>query len=123
VRGALLRLEGTELTFYVQDGVRHLIPSAAVQKARFPFESTATVPAMMIEQYREGTPIAFPDGYLVMADDSPVVYVISEGKKRPIASEAVFTSYGWKWKDILTTSAIALNLHETGLPIEDVISR
>ncbi len=123
VRGALLRLEGTELTFYVQDGVRHLIPSAAVQKARFPFESTATVPAMMIEQYREGTPIAFPDGYLVMADDSPVVYVISEGKKRPIASEAVFTSYGWKWKDILTTSSLALNLHETGLPIEDVISR
>lgn len=123
VRGTILRLQGTDLTFYVQDGIRHLIPSPAVQKARFPFESMATVPASTIEQYREGKPINFPDGYLVKADDSPIVYVISEGKKRPIASEAVFTSYGWKWKDILSTSPVSLNFHETGLPIEDVISR
>ena len=42
----------------------------------------------------------FPEGSLWRAKDDARIYVISQGRKRHIPNEAVFVSYGWKWRDV-----------------------
>ncbi|MFH1712123.1 MAG: hypothetical protein ABH846_02715 [Patescibacteria group bacterium] len=121
-QGNLLQLETTGSIFYVQDGVRHPIFDKAIMEARFPNMKTEPALPIAIEQFKEGSPLLMPDGYLVKSPNEAAVYVVSEGKLRPIASEAVFLSYGWSWDDIINVSADALSFHQLGLPIEETIN-
>ncbi|TAK04600.1 hypothetical protein EPO33_01240 [Patescibacteria group bacterium] len=41
-----------------------------------------------------------PDGMLVRGDASPNVYVIRRNRKRLLANEQVFASYGYAWSDV-----------------------
>lgn len=117
-KGNLLQLETNGAVFFVQDGFRHAILDRAILDAVFPNQTPEPVLPVVVEQYREGTPVLFPDGFLVKSTEDPTVYVISEGEKRPIPSEEVFTAYGWEWQNIVTTTEGALKQHETGAVIE-----
>lgn len=66
----------------------------------------------------EGLPLQFQDGTLVQMEGRPDVYVISEGKRRPITSEQAFLAYGWSWKNIIVADSRSVELHEIGLAIE-----
>ncbi len=61
--------------------------------------------------------MTFEDGTLVQIAGRPDVYVISEGKRRPIADEDAFLAYGWDWKKILVTDARSAELQEVGVVI------
>ncbi|MFH1631787.1 MAG: hypothetical protein ABIA47_02040 [bacterium] len=115
----LLQLNTNGAVFYVQDGYRHAIIDKAILSAQFPNANLQSVPPMVVEQFAEGAPLTLPDGYLIKSDESPTVYVLSEGARLPITSEAVFTSYGWSWDDIITMTDSAVNLHPLGDAIED----
>lgn len=116
--GALLRLSTNGTLFYVQDGYRYIILDDVIADLAYPNLAVISATPVEVEQYAEGSPVKIPDGYLVKSADNPTVYVVSEEEIRAIASEQVFTSFGWSWDDILTVSQTALNLHRIGDNIE-----
>jgi len=60
-----------------------------------------------------GDPVRLKDGTLVKAG-SPLVYVISNGSRRPILNEDAFLALGYRWNDIVTVDARTLELHPEG---------
>lgn len=116
-QGNLLELETNGAMYYIEDGKRHQIFDTAILEAHFPNRVPEKALPVAVEQYAEAAPLLFPDGYIVKGE-SPDVFVISEGMKRPIQSESVFLSYGWSWEDIVVTTDRILSKHETGLPIQ-----
>lgn len=114
--GKLLQIPSGAV-FYVRDGVRQPIFDREILKANFSSLSIEQVQPVVIEQFREGTPVKFPDGYLVKSPESPVVYVISEGTRRAIDSEQTFLAFGWSWGHIVTASEDAISAHPLGSDI------
>lgn len=115
--GELWQNKSTGGVYYVAKGVRHPIWSREILQnryAHFPLKST---PSAALAALPTGEPVGFKDGSLVVGVSSPVVYVISNGQKRPIVSEDVFTQLGYRWDTIIQTSPRALEAHPDGLPI------
>ncbi|MFA6522151.1 MAG: hypothetical protein WCT24_00985 [Patescibacteria group bacterium] len=117
-QGALMKLTTNGALFYIEDGLRHAVVDPAIVKTNFKNYAIVKVDPAVVEQYKEGKPIVFSDGYLVKATDSPVVYIVSEGKLRPILDEQVFGSYGWSFADVIDVSPGTLVLLPVGLPLE-----
>lgn len=121
-QGQLYQLTTNGAVFYIQDGKRHPIFDASVLNARFKGKSIRHITPVEMEQFAEGAPVKLPDGVLIKTIDSPVVYVVSEGKRREIPSESVFTSFGYQWKNIIDIPQSVLNLHPLGEPLEAAIA-
>ena len=113
-QGNLLVVEGSGAAYFIQDGFRHAVLDRAILEAKFPNQATESVLPVVIEQFREGSPVQMPDGWLVKGSLEPVVYVISEGHKRPIENETAFLGMGFEWTDIVVVNQEALNIHDTG---------
>ncbi len=113
-QGRLLQLKSNGAVFYIENGIRHAVLDKSVLLARFPHDPLFPAEAIDVEQYKEGKAVGLLDGSLAKAPDSPTVFVISEGKRRPIPTEAVFTSFGYAWKNIVTVPQSVLNLHPLG---------
>lgn len=116
-QGSIIQLETNGAMFFVQDGYRHAILDPIIKQARFPNTAVIKASPVAVEQYREASPVLMPDGWLVKGSE-PTVYVISEGLKRPIPSEEIFTSIGFEWTNIVTIDQSVLDLHDTGAPLE-----
>lgn len=115
--GALYQLKTNGAVFYVRDGIRQAVVDRAILKARFDGMKLTPVDSVVVEQFREGSALLMPDGYLVKGTETPTVYVIADGMRRAIDSEQTFLSYGWSWSNIVTLDAEALALHPLGADI------
>ncbi len=64
--------------------------------------------------------LRYPDGTLIRSPESGV-YLLENGKKRPIPHPSVFLSYDYKWENIVVTNPEQLSLYPTGerLPLRD----
>ncbi len=114
--GALLQDKKTKEIFYVESGRRYPILDKAIMQIDYPTMKTSLVASDTLSKYPSGFPVLLRDGVLVKGS-GPDVYVISNGKKRHVTSEKVFTTIGYKWSNIITTSDAVLDLHPTGDPI------
>jgi hypothetical protein len=112
--GKIVKLTTNGAMFYLKDGIRQAILDPAILTANFPTATVVPAQPVEIEQYREGTFLKLPDGTLVRSYEDPAVFVISDGEKHPILSEAIFTEYGYRWSNIIFVSDDVLNLHPTG---------
>ncbi len=112
--GKLYQLKSNKAVYYVRDGIRQVIVDPAILAARFPNEKPTPVDSVVIEQYKEGKALLLPDGNLVKGVLDPTVYVITDGMRRAIDSEATFHSFGWSWNHVLTINDEALALHPLG---------
>lgn len=111
--GALVQDPTTAGIFYVQDGIKYPLVAPELLALQF---SHLTVRQGTIEElaaYDKGSPILLDDGFLVKSRDVPTVYVIANGKKHEIDSEATFNSLGYKWTNIHIVSESLLILHPT----------
>ncbi len=121
-QGQLYQLTTNGAVFYIQNGKRHPIFDVSVLNARFKGKSIRAITPVEMEQFAEGAPINLPDGTLVKLVSNPTVYVISEGKRREIPSESVFTSFGYQWTNIIDVPESVLKLHPLGEPLESAIA-
>jgi hypothetical protein len=68
----------------------------------------------------DGTPLGynvyFREGRLV-SSPSQGVYLVTDGQKRAISSEAIFLSYSYKWADILKISDAEMGMIPSGAPL------
>lgn len=112
--GALLQNKKTGAVYFVDNSVKHPIWGPELMKANFPNKKIIQVGQDRLDQLTDGDPVKFREGDLVKSAVSGTVYVISQGKKWPIASGDVFEKLGYKWENVITTSQKVLDLHPDG---------
>lgn len=104
--------------YYIEDGKRHIVATEDIRKNRYADRTAVVMTGDEISQFPEGQAIRLRDGTLIHSEDNRVVYVISEGTKRPIANEATFTKTGWDWKDVVVVSGETVLIHPLGSAFE-----
>lgn len=116
--GRLVRVKENNSLYYLNEGKYHAIYDEKIAKIRFPNLTIEKVTAAALADYPDaGAPILFKDGTLFGITGSNKIYVVENGKKRHIASEAVYNGLGYNWNNIIWTNEFAGMAHETGEPV------
>jgi hypothetical protein len=116
--GVLLQSRQTGGVGYVENGIWHPIMSKQILQSRFKNRILTPVDQSELEKYPKGDYVKFKDGELVTSDQTSIVYVISNGQKRPFKNAGAFTSLGYKWNNIIHTNQKSLDIHPTGSTIK-----
>lgn len=120
--GALLQNRKTGGVFFVIDNTKYPIWSKKIMEINYPNKKIISVTEEELNGYPTGKPLKLRDGELVMSAESPVVYIISNGFKRPIVSGKAFEALGYKWEDIIKVSNRVLEIHPKGEDIDYIES-
>ncbi len=115
--GALLKYDNH--IFYVKNGYKYPIISEEILKIDFGGQYIIDVSEEEINSLTTGVLVKIKDGILVKTENDNSVYIISEGKRRPIYSAEVFENLGYFWKDIIELSENVLLIHELGDIVEE----
>jgi hypothetical protein len=115
---ALVMDTATKKIYCLDGNKKYVIVSNEILRARYNSARVATISSEKLLAYPEGDAITFPDGALVKMTNDPMVYVISDGRRRPIKDEATFIGLGYKWSNIITTSSQSLEVHQPGEIVE-----
>lgn len=105
--GTLIKSAGDPRVYVLENGEkRHITTPDVFRYLGYDWRAVHTVSDIELNVYPEGVPltpdiIRRPDGTLIKGTESPAVYLIEGGKKRPIKNERVFLTRGYHWKDIL----------------------
>ena len=120
--GALLQDKTTGGVYWVTEGAKAPLWDAVLLKTKFRGKAVVPETPEKLATYETVPPVIFGDGELLKSSAAPSVYVIENGKKRPIASAAVFTGLGYRWENIVTVSPKLLALYPFGEPLKEVYS-
>ncbi len=112
--GGLVQDKKTGGVYYIKNGVKYPLWDKILIKLYYKDKKIQKVSPDELEKYNTGLPIKLNDGELAKAPDSPAIYFISNGLKRPIANAETFDNLGYQWKNIIEVSAKILNLHPIG---------
>lgn len=113
-QGALIQDTESGGVFYVEDGIKNPIYSREILTVNFFDKPILPANKDELASYSTGSPVLFPDGTLVGINGQATIFLISEGQQRPLANEAVFTSFGYKWENVVWTDEKSVNLHPLG---------
>lgn len=116
--GALIQDAKTGGIYYVESGIKYPILAKEIIKYNFLGKKIISINPLELEKYPKGEAVKFKDGALVKLHGDERVFVISGGKKLPIADEKAFISRGYDWNKIIETSETALEIHPTGGMLE-----
>lgn len=116
--GRLLQDKTTGGVYYAESGVKHPLLDPIFLKLNFAGQPIEPTDRKALDDLETGTPVSLPEGTLVKAPESPVVYLISGGKKRPFADARDFKTLGFKFANVLTVTAKTLALHPAGAPLD-----
>ncbi len=115
--GQLIQEKESGGVYWVENGLKHPIVSREILKVNFPTRSITQGDHQTLAGFPTGSRVALRDGTLVKSADSPMVYVISNGNRRPIANETTFVRLGYQWNAIVTTSQQAIEVH----PLDEIL--
>ncbi len=114
----LFAKDATGAYWYVEDGVRHLLPNKTFISLYFKGRTAKLLSQKTLATLPIVSPYQLHTGELVRTKESPAVYVIERGERRPILSGLVFEELGWKWKNVITLPASLLNTYPIGDPVQ-----
>ncbi len=115
--GAILQNSSTGAVVYLDDAARlHPIWSRNILENRFKGYAIHSQSASELDHYDAGNPVKYADGTLLKIPERDTIYVIDEGKKRPVVSGEVLDRLGG-FGNVVTASKVELKLHETGKPL------
>lgn len=112
--GALLQDKKSGGVFWVMDGKKSPLVDPIFLKTKFKNKKIIKATPEELEKYERISPALFDDGELLKSADAPAVYLISNGKKRPITSGKIFEKLGYKWENIITVPPKILYLYPDG---------
>ena len=121
--GALLQNRKTGGVFFVIDNTKYPIWSKKIMEINYPNKKIISVTEEELNSYLTGKPLKLRDGELIISAESPVVYIISNGFKRPIVSGEAFEALGYKWGDIIQVSNRVLEIHPIGEKVDFIESK
>ncbi len=110
----LLQNKKTGGIFAVQNGKKHPLVSREILSVNFPHPYIIPVTEKDLSAYETAHPESFRDGTLVAVHGSPDVFVIENGRRRPIGDATTFLTYGWKWNQIVWTNERSVLLSPLG---------
>jgi hypothetical protein len=117
-QGALLQDPTNGGIWYVENSVKHAVPSKVFLSLYFRGRPVKKSTVATLNSYETGAPYQLRDGELVRSVSEPAVYVVENGGLRPIPSADVFEGMGWQWKNVVTIADSALKPYIVGEPIE-----
>jgi len=103
----------------LETGKRRPIPSPEVFDTQYNYKDLVYVSGDEWNSYQQGPAVYFRDGVILRASGRGEVYIMSDGKKRYVASPGVFEGLGYKWNNIIVVSPGGLDSVPTGIPISD----
>jgi hypothetical protein len=112
--GSLIQNNRTGGVYYVESNVKYPIVDRQLLKLYFTNSTIEKKTPEELETYLTGEPYKLRDGEVVMTLSEKTLYVISNGQRRPIASESVFNKMGYKWEQVVTVSETLLSIHPIG---------
>ncbi len=116
--GALLQDNLNGDLYWIKDNIKQPILIKKIVEINFPQYKLIQVDHKKLDGFVLGEPVKFRNGVLVKSKDVPTVYLISNGKKFPIADRETFISLGFQWGEIIVVPNEHLDLYETGEVIE-----
>lgn len=114
----ILAKDQQQTLWYIEDGVKHLIPHASLVSLYFKGWPAKKLTQKQSSAFTLGDPYQLHDGELVRTKESSAVYVIENGLRRPIPSGDIFEGMGWNWKNVVTLPKLVLNDYPVGDPIQ-----
>ncbi len=114
----LLVKDGEGTSWYIENNVRHRLPHKAFIGLYFRGRPAKAITQAKLETYRIGDPYQLRDGELVRTPESPAVYVMEQGFRRPIMSGEAFEALGWKWSNVVTLPSVVLEPYTVGAPVD-----
>lgn len=114
--GAVLRDELNGKLYYVEAGRKYPVVDEALAALNYPQFAISSTAHETLLKYTTGFPVKARDS-LLLKGSGPEVYVISNGKRRHIATEQAFNTIGYTWTNILVVSDDIVLLHALGDPI------
>ncbi len=112
--GAILQNVTTGSISYLDDqAIIHPVWSKSVLDNRFKGYAIHQEDPAVMKQYDQGNPIKYADGTLLKIPERDTIYIVDEGKKRPVVSGDILEQLGG-YSSVVTTTKAVLKLHETG---------
>jgi hypothetical protein len=116
-QGRLVSVAGQKEVWYAEGGKKRRIIHPALLGLYFSGEKAQQITPAALDALETADPYRLHDGELFRTPESPAVYAIENGKKRPIPSAEVFEEMGWKWASIEVIPDSLLSGYEDGDPI------
>jgi len=120
--GRLIRIEENGSMYYLKDSEYHPILDKKIADINFPTLTFETVTVADLKSYVSGSVLLFKDGVLFGSPADNEIFVVENGKKRHIATEEVFNSLRYDWKNIVWINEFATLAHPRGTSLNAVIS-
>jgi D-alanyl-D-alanine carboxypeptidase len=115
--GRLVRLEENNTLYFLKENEYHPILDEAIASVNFAQFAIEPVVASDLSAHVAGKSVLLKDGTLFGITGQNAIYVVEKGKKRHIASEAVYNGLGYDWDNIVWISSFAADIHTTGQPV------
>lgn len=115
--GRLVQISGSQTMYYIKDGTYAPIYDNAIAKANFLNATPQLVKVTDLAGLKKVDPLLLNDGTIFGITGDNKIYVVENKKRRHIASEEVFNSLGYKWKNIIWVNTFAGEAHQLGEPL------
>ena len=111
--GVIVEEVETGKFFYLEDNTKAPIDKLVIE-TRYPNQTITKKKTSELSGFNTVDPILFKDGTLVRTSLHPTIYLISDGKKRPFASQEVFEKLGYNQDKIIIASSQVLYYYDKG---------
>ncbi len=111
--GTVLHDTSTDTLWRIENGTRRQFASTTVAMSLFDERFILDVPHTVIANYPTGAPIRFAN-YSLIKTPRGAVYLIVDGKKRLISSQAVFKSLGYNPEELILAKESDLKEYPSG---------
>lgn len=118
--GILMQNTKTGGIYYVKDGLKHAVISSAIYKSQFGIRKPIAANPQQLAKYPAAKLVGFKDGDLVRSKSGGPTYVISNGDRLPIASDAAAKAYGFNkiWSTVIITDDKSISIHPLGQTLD-----
>jgi len=117
--GALLQDKKTGGVYWVYGGKKAAVEDKTLLTTKFRGKKIIKTTTAELNQYPTTDPILFGDGELLKSANSPAVYLIAGGLKRPFMSTDLMTKLGYKLSNAIIVSPQFLSNYDNGEVIKE----
>ncbi|KKQ28125.1 MAG: hypothetical protein US42_C0002G0080 [Candidatus Magasanikbacteria bacterium GW2011_GWC2_37_14] len=115
--GRIVNIKENNAYYYLKDNFYYPITDPQIAKINFPNLKIEKIAIGELQNFEMGEILKFKDGTIFGIKGDNRIYVMEDGKKRHIASEAVFNGFGYDWKNVIWTDTLTGMNNPTGQPL------
>jgi len=114
VNGTIIKTQNASAIYMLDGGKKRHIPNPEVYLSRYDWSQIVIISDNEMSNYAEGERLGFRPGSLAKSNVAAAVYVITDTTKRKISSAQTFLNLGYRWENIIVTTAEELNNYTNG---------